>query len=73
MPSAFAQTTRALERDSAMPALLSWAVAALLLTAWGAWFAGGRLQLIEVSRQARIEVSQAAHPVAALQSGTGDG
>lgn len=69
MPSPFAQTTRALEHDRALPALVSWAVAALLLAAWATWFTLGRLQLVEVSRQARVEVSQAAHPLASLHAG----
>jgi membrane fusion protein, adhesin transport system len=61
----FSRTTRSMDRDSSAVALVAWAVAALLLALWLAWFVFGRVTVYEVSRSARLEVQQAAHPVAA--------
>lgn len=65
----FARTTRSLAADTARGALLAWAGAALLLAAWGAWFVAGRVQVVEVSRSARLEVSQAPHALATPLAG----
>jgi adhesin transport system membrane fusion protein len=66
MPTRFVRTTRSLAHDGGRRALLAWCAAALLLAAWLAWFLFGRVTVYEVSRQARLEVQQSAHPVAAL-------
>ena len=66
MATRFVRTTRSLAHDGSGRALLAWGLAAVLLAAWGAWFVFGRVTLYEVSRQARLEVQQSAHAVAAL-------
>src|SRR5262245_10205191 len=40
-----------------------------LLSAWGAWFFGARVALYAVSDTARLEISQAAHPMEAPVGG----
>lgn len=45
------------------------AVVAPVLIAWGAWSLMGRVTVYEVTEQARLETSSAAHPVAALVGG----
>src|SRR4051812_11174296 len=66
MPTRFVRTTRSLAHDGGRRALLAWAAAGVLLAAWLAWFLFGHVTVYEVSRQARLEVQQSAHPVAAL-------
>lgn len=66
MATRFVRTTRSLAHEGGGRALLAWAVAGVLLAAWGGWFVFGRVTLYEVSRQARLEVQQSAHPVAPL-------
>jgi membrane fusion protein (multidrug efflux system) len=65
----FFRTTRSLARDGSALALMAWVLAALLLVVWLAWFVFGRVTVFEVSRSARLEVQQAAHPVAATAAG----
>jgi membrane fusion protein (multidrug efflux system) len=65
----FSRTTRSLARDSSALAIVAWVLAALLLAAWLTWFVGGRVTVFEVSRSARLEVQQAAHPVTASVAG----
>jgi len=67
--AAFDRTLRALERDSGHGSLVAWSVAALVLAAWTAWFCLGEVTLFAVSRTARIEVRQAAHPLSAPVAG----
>lgn len=69
MSTPFSRTTRALGADTGRRALWAWALALVLGGAWLAWFALARITVWEVSRQARVEVQQAAHPVVALQGG----
>lgn len=69
MPAPFSHTTRALARDSSGPALLAYAVVGVALLAWLGWFFLGRVTVVEVSRQARVEVQQAAHTVNAPLGG----
>ena len=69
MPAPFAHTSRALARDTAGPALLAYALVGLALLAWLGWFFLGRVTVVEVSRQARLEVKQAAHVVNAPMAG----
>jgi len=66
MSTRFTRTTRSLAHDGRQRVLLAWLVAGLLLTAWLGWFLFGRVTIYEVSRHARMEVQQSAHPVAAL-------
>lgn len=66
MATRFVRTTRSLAHDGGRGALFAWLVAGVLLLAWLAWFVFGRVTVYEVSRQARLEVQQSAHPVAAL-------
>lgn len=70
MSSPFSHTSRALARDSAAPALWAWGLATVVMAAWLAWFFMGRVTVVEVSHQARLEVRQAAHAVNAPRSGT---
>lgn len=63
-------TTRALDGDGAGSSLVAWAVALLALAAWLGWFFFGRVQVIEATGRARLEVGQAAHAVNAPVAGT---
>jgi membrane fusion protein (multidrug efflux system) len=69
MAAQFSRTTRSMARDSSAVAMVTWAVAALLLVVWLAWFVFGRVTVYEISRSARLEVQQAAHPVAVSTPG----
>ncbi len=69
MPAPYSRTTRALGQDTAVVAVLAWALAGTLLAAWTAWFFLGRVTVFEVSPRARLEVQQAAHPVSAQVPG----
>ncbi|MCB9871570.1 MAG: HlyD family efflux transporter periplasmic adaptor subunit [Ectothiorhodospiraceae bacterium] len=69
MASHFSRTTRALASDSNRGALVTWALATVLLAAWLAWFLLGRVTIYEVSTAARLEVARAAHPVAPQVAG----
>ena len=46
-----------------------WLAATALLAAWASWFFRGSVTVYEVSQHARLEVQQAASPVAAQVSG----
>lgn len=65
----FSRTTRALQADGARGAWWVWGLAALGLAAWGGWFVFAGVGVVEVSRQARLEVARAPHAVAAQQAG----
>lgn len=69
MASQFSRTTRALATDSARFPLVTWLAAAACLAAWLGWFAFGSVTVWEVSKRARLEVTQASHGVAALRAG----
>ena len=69
MPTPFSQTTRSLANDRSIHALLAWLLGAGLLTAWLLWFTLGEVSVYETSRNARLEVRQLPHHVAALFSG----
>ncbi|HET8745239.1 MAG TPA: HlyD family efflux transporter periplasmic adaptor subunit [Ramlibacter sp.] len=66
MPTRFVRTTRSLAHDGGRRTLLGFGIAGVLLAAWLTWFLFGRVTVYEVSRQARIEVQQSAHPIASL-------
>jgi membrane fusion protein (multidrug efflux system) len=71
MPATFSRTLRSLETDR--PG--RWATRTLqlllaaLLAGWGAWFLFGQVPVYEVTTRARLEVTRAAHPVAAQVAG----
>jgi membrane fusion protein, adhesin transport system len=66
LSSPFSRTTRSLAIDTSKLALLAWLFAGVLLALWLSWFFWGRVTLFELSRSARLEVQQSAHPVAAM-------
>lgn len=66
MPVTFSRTLRSLQRDQPRPLL--WMVL-LVMTAWAAWMLVAQVPVYETTRQARIEVSRAAYPLAALVDG----
>lgn len=61
MTTPFAQTLRSLDADRGLAARAVWAVAALTLGGWMAWFALAGVTLYEVSDRARLEVAEAPH------------
>lgn len=69
LSSPFSHTRRSLAQDRVVPALWAWGLAALGLAAWAGWFWLGRVAVVEVSQQARLEVSQAAQAVMAPRAG----
>jgi membrane fusion protein (multidrug efflux system) len=69
MSHAFAQTTRSLQQDQGVSALLIWTLCAALLAGWMAWLVMGRVTLFQVSQAAKVEASQSSRPAAALVSG----
>ena len=66
MPVQFGRTTRSLASDTSRYAFAAWTLALVLLAGWLVWFFFGRVTVYEVSKRARLEVQQSAHPVAAL-------
>jgi multidrug resistance efflux pump len=65
----FSTTQRTLEADGFRGMTLGLLFVLGLLSAWGAWFIGARVALYAVSDTARLEMSQAAHPVEAPVAG----
>jgi membrane fusion protein (multidrug efflux system) len=65
----FATTRRTLETDGFRGTTLGVLLVLGLLSAWGAWFFGAEVALYAVSDTARLEMSQAAHPVEAPVAG----
>src|SRR2546430_5234841 len=59
----FSTTRRTLEADGFRGTTLGVLLVVGLLGAWGAWFIGTQVGLYAVSETARLEMSQAAHPV----------
>lgn len=70
MPISFSRTTRSLANDTSRFALFAWGLFAVLFVAWLSWFTLVNVTLYEVSQTARVEVEQAAHPVAVRIAGT---
>jgi multidrug resistance efflux pump len=66
VPAPFSRTTRALASDTSRYAIAAWLLAGGMLAAWLAWFFLGSVTVYELSKRARLEVQQSAHPVAAL-------
>lgn len=69
MPTAFAQSMRALAADRGRWSLAGLFSVLLLLGAWSTWFVGARVAVYEVTNSARLEVDQAVHPIAAPLAG----
>jgi multidrug resistance efflux pump len=65
----FATARRTLETDGFRGTTLGVLLVVGLLGAWGAWFIGAQVALYAVSETARLEMSEAAHPVAAPVAG----
>ena len=61
----FSTTLRTLDADGFRGTTLGVLLVVGLLGAWGAWFIGAQVALYAVSETARLEMSQAAHPVEA--------
>jgi membrane fusion protein (multidrug efflux system) len=66
MPAPFSRTTRALASDTSRYAVAAWLLAGVMLIGWLGWFFMGSVTVYELSKRARLEVQQSAHPVAAL-------
>jgi membrane fusion protein, adhesin transport system len=66
MPSQFSQTRRSLANDTSRSSTIAWLFAGALLACWTIWFLFGSVTVYEVSKRARLEVSQASHHVASL-------
>ena len=69
MSTPFSRSTHSLAADGFCYSLLGIILAAALLSAWATWFFIARVTLYEVSAEARLEVSEAAHPVEAQVTG----
>jgi multidrug resistance efflux pump len=65
----FSTTQHTLHADGFRGTTLGVVLITGLLSAWGAWFIGARVALYAVSDTARLEMSQAAHPVEAPVAG----
>jgi multidrug resistance efflux pump len=65
----FATTQRTLDADGLRGTTLGVLLVVCLLGAWAAWFLGAEVALYAVSDTARLEISQAAHPVEAPVAG----
>src|SRR4051812_21176609 len=69
MSTPFSRSMQSLAADGFRHSLLGMLLAAALLSAWTVWFFIARVTLYEVSAGARLEVSEAAHPVEAQVAG----
>src|SRR5262245_54593798 len=65
----FSTAQHTLDADGFRGTTLALLLAVGLLGAWGAWFLGARVALYAVSETARLEMSQAAHPLEAHVAG----
>jgi multidrug resistance efflux pump len=65
----FSTTQHTLHADGFRGTILGVVLIIGLLSAWGAWFIGAQVALYAVSDTARLEISQAAHPVEAPVGG----
>ncbi len=69
MANPFSRTSRSLANDTSRYALLAWGLAASLFAAWLGWLLFGQVTVYVLSDSARLEVTRAAHPIAALLPG----
>ncbi len=69
MSSPFSRTLRSLQGERATGSLLALAGSVLFLGLWLAWFVAAELPVYVTSDEARLEVEQAVHPVAAQVGG----
>ena len=69
MSTPFSRSMQSLAADGFRYSLSGMLLAAVLLSAWAVWFFIARVTLYEVSVGARLEVSEAAHPVEAQVAG----
>src|SRR3712207_4487833 len=69
MATPFSRTMHSLAADRFRLSLLGILLVAALLGAWATWFLLARVTLYEVSTTARLEVSDAVHPVEAQAAG----
>jgi membrane fusion protein (multidrug efflux system) len=65
----FSTSLRTLEADGFRGTMLGLLLVVGLLSAWGVWFIGAHVALYAVSDTARLEMSQATHPVEAPVAG----
>jgi multidrug resistance efflux pump len=65
----FSTTQHTLHADGFRGTTLGVVLIMGLLSAWGAWFFGAQVALYAVSETARLEISQAGHPVEAPVGG----
>ena len=70
MPIPFSSTTRSLATDLPLLSWLGWSLSAVLLSIWLGWFFFASVTVFETSREARLEVQSAAHPITAQVSGS---
>ena len=66
MAAQFSQTTRSMASDKSRYAYTAWGCAGVLMAGWMLWFFLGSVTVYEISKEARLEVRQAPHHVAAL-------
>ena len=69
MATSFSRTCRSLANDTSRYAFLVWGLVTTLLAAWLCWLSFANVTVYELSESARLEVAQAAHPIAALLPG----
>jgi len=69
MPTAFARSTMALRADTFRRSIWVLVLVLALLMALGLWMGLAKVEVYEVSRQARLEVAQQVHPVAPMVPG----
>jgi multidrug resistance efflux pump len=69
MSTPFSRSIHSLAADRFRRSLLGMLLVTALLSAWATWFFLARITLYEVSATARLEVSEAAHPVEAQVAG----
>jgi uncharacterized membrane protein (UPF0127 family)/multidrug resistance efflux pump len=69
MSTPFSRSMQSLAADGFRRPLVGMCLAVVLLSAWAAWFFFAGVTLYEVSAAARLEVSEAAHPVEAQVAG----